>query len=172
MPYEDVVTAFEAAKLGVGVGERYTSEVCALFTKFGKDRKKQPIHEIMPSELQAWLDVQRTPSGELWSLSSKRTNQTRFSSLWEFAVMKGWCSLNICDQLVPIGKISHDVKIYPNQTVINIMAGALSNELTQAIIAPLALGFWGCMRPEEVESKKRFGPRRRANRHLAGITYV
>jgi hypothetical protein len=87
-------------------------------------------------------------------LSTKRTNQQRFSSLWQVAKAKGWCSLNIVDRLEPIGKISVTVEIYPNETTLNIMAAAVSNPLTQQILAPLALGFFGCMRPEEVESAK------------------
>jgi hypothetical protein len=154
MPYEDVVKSFKAAKLLAGVGERYVNEVCGVFERFGAGREKLNFHEIVANDLQVWLDTQKTPAGKLWSKSSKRTNQIRFSSLWEHAIAKGWCSLNITERLTQIGKITHTNKIYDNRTVMNILAGALSNELTQQIIAPLAIGFFGCMRPEEVESKK------------------
>jgi len=77
-----------------------------------------------------------------------------FSSLWAVAVAKGWCSLNITERLEPIGKIPVEVRIYSNDDVLNILAAAMANESTQAVIAPLALGLFGCMRPEEVESVK------------------
>jgi hypothetical protein len=40
------------------------------------------------------------------------------------------------------------------QLISNILAACLSNELTQAILVALVLGFFGCMRPEEVQSVK------------------
>jgi len=154
MPYEGVVAEFKKRKLAAGKSQRYVDEVVDMLMKFGKGREKQLIHEIAASELEGWIKVQRSPAGKLWSLSTKRTSQGRFSSLWEVAKAKGWCSLNIVDRLEPVGKIGVTVQIYPNETTLNIMAAAMSNPLTQQILAPLALGFFGCMRPEEVESAK------------------
>jgi hypothetical protein len=155
MPYEDVVKSHKEAQIKGGTGERYANEVEGLFNRFGKGRMTQPIHQIPTSDLQTWLDDQRDPkTSQLWSRSTKRTQIGRFSGLWEHAIRKGWDSRNITDRLDKIGRIELDNRIYENNIVLNIMAGAMSNDLTQAIIAPLALGFWGCMRPEEVESKK------------------
>ncbi len=155
MAYEDVVAEFKRRKLAAGKTQRYVDEVADLFMRFGEGRERQPIHEIQPAELEDWIKVQKkTRTEQPWSLNTKRTNQGRFSSLWEVAIAKGWCSLNIVDRLEPIGKIGVTVEIYPNETTLNIMAAALSNPLTQQILAPLALGFFGCMRPEEVESAK------------------
>jgi hypothetical protein len=60
-------------------------------------------------------------------LSSKRTNQSLFSSLWEVAIAKGWASRNIVDRLEPVGKIGRVVKIYDNETTLNLMAAIMSN---------------------------------------------
>jgi integrase len=117
--------------------------------KFGVGRERQNIHEIPPGDLEKWVDGQKS-----WGLSSRRTNMSLFSSLWEVAIAKGWCSYNIVDRLEPVGKISRVVKIYSNDTVLNLLAAALSNEHAQMVIAPLALGLFGCMRPEEVEHEK------------------
>jgi hypothetical protein len=46
------------------------------------------------------------------------------------------------------------VRIYPNATTQNLMAAAMSNDLTKMIIAPLALGTFGCMRPDEIQSAR------------------
>ncbi|MGD0411827.1 MAG: hypothetical protein ABSC18_08975 [Verrucomicrobiota bacterium] len=154
MPYADVIAEFKHRKLGAGKTQRYVDEVADLFSRFGKGREKQPIHEIQPSELETWINAQKSPNGETWSLSTKRTNQGRFSSLWEVAKAKGWCSLNIVDRLEPVTNIGVKVEIYSNETTLHIMAAALSSSVTQQILAPLALGFFGCMRPEEVESVK------------------
>jgi hypothetical protein len=105
MPYEDVVTEFKNRKLAAGKGQRYVDEVVGLFARFGAGRERQNIHEIPANDLQVWLNTQKTPDGRLWSLSSKRTNQVRFSSLWAVAIARGWASLNIVDRLEPIKKI-------------------------------------------------------------------
>jgi integrase len=149
MPYEDAVKEFRRRKLAAGKSERYVEEVVDLFKKFGAGREKKNIHEFLPGDLEEWLD-----SHEKWSKSSRRTNTLRFSSLWEVAIAKGWCTLNIVDRLEPVKVQGPDVRIYPNETSLNLLAAVMSNELTQQIIAPMALGFFGCMRPEEVESAK------------------
>ena len=149
MPYVDVVAEFRKRKLAAGTGERYVDEVETLFLKFGEGRLQQAVHEILPADLEKWLD-----SHADWSLSTRRTNQLRFSSLWAVAVAKGWCVLNIVDRLNPVHVPAPPVKVYTNDTTLHIMAAAMSNETTQQVIAPLALGFFGCMRPEEIDSSK------------------
>jgi len=152
--YEDVVAEFETRKLAAGVGKRYVREVVDLFKRFGTGRERQNIHEISPDDLQNWLNTQKTPAGKPWSLSTKKTNQIRFSSLWTVAIAKGWASLNIIDRLEPIKRIGVTTQIFANATTLNIMAAIMSNKLTQAILAPITLGFFGCMRPEEIASEK------------------
>jgi len=154
MPYEDVVAEFRKRKLAAGRTEEYVNEVADLFKKFGMGREKQPIHEILAADLEAWIKTQEDKAHKPWGLSTKRTNQGRFSSLWEVAIAKGWCSLNIVDRLEPVGKIGVTVEIYPNETTLNLMAAVMSNNATKQIIAPMALGFFGCMRPEEAQHEK------------------
>ena len=50
----------------------------------------------------------------------------RFSSLWEVAIAKGWCTLNIVDRLEPVKVPGPDVRIYPNDTTLNILAAVIS----------------------------------------------
>src|ERR1017187_1955488 len=89
MPYSDAVEEFKRRKLAAGKTERYVDEVADMLMKFGDGREKQNIHEILPGDLEQWLDSHRH-----WSKSSRRTNMLRFSSLWEVAIAKGWCTLN------------------------------------------------------------------------------
>jgi hypothetical protein len=154
MPYEDVVAEFRKRKLAVGKTAHYVNEVADLFMKFGAGREKQPIHEILPSDLETWIKAQETKAHKPWGLSSKRTNQGRFSSLWSVAKAKGWCSLNIVERLEPVGKIGVTVEVYSNETTLNLMAAVMSNDATKKIIAPMTLGFFGCMRPEEAQHEK------------------
>jgi hypothetical protein len=174
MPYEDVVAEWKRRKQDAGQSQRYVDEAARMLMKFGKGREKQPIHEILPEELEAWFElhkangdgVQDDKDDEIdtetqddnetrkWGLSTRRTNMGRFSSLWTVAKAKGWCSLNIVDRLEPVGKIGVTVEIYDNATTLNMMTAVMANDATKKIIAPITLGFFGCMRPEEVEHEK------------------
>jgi hypothetical protein len=149
MHYEGAVAEWKRRKLAAGKSERYVEEAAAMLLKFGEGRARQNIHEFQPSELDAWIDGHKA-----WGLSSKKTNMSLFSSLWEVAKAKGWASYNIVDRLEPITRPGPIVEIYSNETTLNLMAAALENKLTQQVVAPLVLGLWGCMRPEESEHEK------------------
>jgi hypothetical protein len=70
------------------------------------------------------------------------------------AVDKGWASQNIVDRLEPIPRPDREVRIYPNNVILNLMSAAMDNEAAQLVIASLASGLFGCMRPEEIQSMK------------------
>ncbi|MGC3957024.1 MAG: hypothetical protein QM813_03380 [Verrucomicrobiota bacterium] len=152
MAYQKVVEEFKNRKLKAGKTHRYVNNTGEFLMRFGSGREQQPIHEISPTDLETWIEAQ--VKQETWSLSTKKTYMTLFSSLWTVAVAKGWASSNIVNRLEKVGKITVKVEIYANETTRNIMAAAMSTPATQQIIAPLALGFFGCMRPEEIESAK------------------
>ncbi len=143
--YEDVIKEWRKRKLDAGKSLEYVDESDRyVLRKFGDGRMRQPIHEIAVKDLQDWINSQG------WSLRSKRTNTGVFSSLWQTAVDLGYTTLNICDRLEAIGEIAPDVRIYPNETVINLLAACISSEITRPVLLPLVLGLFGCMRPEEV----------------------
>ena len=146
-PFDEAVEEWSRRKLASGKSQRYVAEVSGVFMKFGKGREKQPIHEIKPAELEDWFKQQTT-----WRLSSKQTQQSRFSSLWSVAVAKGWCSYNIVDRLEPIKRATPEVKIYENATIIQLLAAILEKTPTQKVLAPILLEAFGCMRPEEVST--------------------
>ena len=147
--YADVVEEFKRRKLAAGKTQRYVKNTGDFLMTFGKGRERQNIHEITPAELEAWIDSHKD-----WSLSTRRTYMLLFSSLWAVAIAKGWATLNIVDRLEPVGKVGVRVEIYPNETTQNVLAAALANPQTQKILAPLVLGLFGCMRPEEISSVK------------------
>jgi hypothetical protein len=155
MPFQDAVTEHVKRKIAAGKTKDYMDECSALLLRFGEGRLRQNMHEIPMSDLQSWINEQP------WGLSSKRTNTSIFSALWQTGKDMGWCSRNICDALEPVGKIGRTVKIYPNDLVLNLMAAVMDSDATQQIIAPTALELFGCMRFEEVtvppEEGKAFG---------------
>jgi len=147
--YKEVVEEWARRKRAASKTERYIHDAQGLMMQFGEGRAQQAIHIIPASDLESWIDSHKS-----WGKSSRRTNMSLFSNLWDTAISKGWCSLNIVERMEPVGKIGREVKIYPNETALQIMAAAMENELTQQVIAPLALGLFGCMRPEEIQSAK------------------
>ena len=151
-PYFEVVEEFRRLKTEAGDSTRYVKNTCAFLHKFGVGREKQNIHEITPADLAKWMSMMAKERG--WSLRTKDTYQILFGSLWSLAINNGWAALNIVDRLQPINLPGKEVKIYTNDETLNLMAAVMSNPATQQIIAPMALGFFGCMRPEEVESKR------------------
>lgn len=150
--YEDVVEEFRTIKKTAGKSTRYVKNTCQFLLKFGKGRLKQNIHEITTEELDAWLN-QQTEENE-WSIKTQETYRLLFSSLWSLAIKRKWCKTNIVEDLEELVVPGQVVKIYENDQVMQILAGVMYDEDTKRILAPISLGFFGCMRPEEVESKR------------------
>jgi hypothetical protein len=157
--YEDVVTEWKRRKKNAGKSERYVYHAAADLLKFAKGQERRPIHEIRAPELGKWIDAQKIQKrgpdfGKPWGLSTRRTNMALFSSLWKVAIACDWVTTNIVDKLEPVGKLGRVKEIYPNETTLNLMAATLETERTKLYLAPMVLGFFGCMRPEEITSEK------------------
>jgi hypothetical protein len=147
--YSKAVDEFSEIKKATGKSDRYVDEVVGILKRFGEGQEKRFIHLIQPTELETWIHAQKN-----WGKKSKATNLTRFSSLWTVAVNKGWCTYNIVDRVEPISAPSPEVRIYSNDTVCNLLGAVLHSELTKPVLVEFILGFFGCMRPEEVQSVK------------------
>ena len=74
------------------------------------------------------------------------------------------------ERLEPIKKSGQVVKMHSNEDTLNIMASAMANPPTQKILASLALGFFGCMRPEEINSSKAIAAGMSGTKLFAGMT--
>jgi hypothetical protein len=157
--YEDCVAEWKRRKQNAGKDEKYLYHAGVDLMKFGKGQERRPIHEITAKELGAWIDAQKIMKpgkdyGKPWGLSTRRTWMSLFSGLWECAIAIDAAVVNIVEKLEPVGEISRIKRLYPNETTKRLMAGALENKQTQTHLVVLALGFFGCMRPEEVSSQK------------------
>lgn len=155
MPYTKAVDAWKDRKRAAGKSEAYIDEASSLLMRFGKGREQQNIHEITTAELQSWLNGQMKPAHGgpptgTWGLSSKKTNTSLFSSLWEVAVAMGWASINIVDRLEPVSLPAPVVKIYTNEAILDLLAALMENVATQKALLPVVLGAFCCMRPEEI----------------------
>ena len=146
--FDLAVEEWKTVKLGKGASQRYVNESAQVFMRFAEGRTKEFVHRFNFTDLEKWEMKEAKEKG--WGLSTKKDYRRIFSSLWSVFVRKGWTKVHICDRLEPITAPPPDVRIYPNEIVLNIMAGALEDDVTKQAIASLALGFFGCMRPEEI----------------------
>jgi integrase len=147
-PFDDAVREWKAVKLGKGASQRYVDEAEQVFNRFAEGKTKEFVHRFTHLDLEAWEAKQAKT--RKWGLSTKKDYRRIFSSLWSVFIRKGWTKNHICKRLEPIHAPPPDVRIYPNEIVLQLMAGALEDDVTRSVIAPLALGLFGCMRPEEI----------------------
>ena len=152
MEYSKVVAEWFRRKTEAGKTSRYVENTRDVLLKFGEGREQVHIHKITATTLEEWFSQQAKEND--WSLSTKRTYLLLFSSLWTVAIAKGWATLNITERMDEIIVPVPPVKIYENQRVIHILAGVLSNTATHSVLAPVVIGLFGCMRPEEISSDK------------------
>jgi integrase len=68
----------------------------------------------------------------------------------------GWVAENIVERLEPVGKLKTNIEIFEYETCERLMAASLANTLHERVVAPLALGMFVGMRPEEI-SHPNFG---------------
>jgi integrase/recombinase XerD len=150
MPYDKAVDEWHRRKEVAGKSARYLRDASSMMMKLAKGKEKQMIHEFTSKDVEEFLDAHPE-----WSKSSRRTNMSIFSGLWDTAVKKGWCSINVVDSLDPVGKIGREVSIYSYEETLNLMAGVMENDATSSrVLVVFTLGLFGCMRPEELQSKK------------------
>ena len=107
MPYAKAIDKWKDRKLAAGKSEEYVNEAASVLMRFGEGQEQRNLHEITATELQEWLNLQMKPEHGgpktgTWGLSSKKTNTSLFSSLWEVGEDLGWCSVNIVNRLEPV----------------------------------------------------------------------
>jgi integrase len=147
--YEDAVAEWKRRKLKAGKDCRYVKETAQLLLRFAKGQLHRAISEFLADELEIWMDKQE------WDLPTRKSNIGRFSSLWKVALDRRWVTENIVERLEPVGKISVDPEIFEYDTCLRLMAVSLL-PCCNRIIAPVSLGLFGGMRPDEA-SHEAFG---------------
>ncbi len=145
--YEEAVKEWKRRKLKAGRDSRYVDEAAQLLLRFAAGQHRRAIGEFLPEELEAWMDAQK------WDLATRKSNMGRFSSLWKVAVDRRWAVENIVARLEPIGDISVEPEIFTNASCLRLMAVSLLPRCNR-IIAPLALGLFCGMRPDEIGHEK------------------
>lgn len=145
VPYAEAVESLEKAKDKSGKDSRYVQETAGLLLKFADGQTERLISSFTANELETWINSQK------WGLSTRKSNMGRFSSLWTHALNKQWVTENIVDRLEKVGKIVVNPEKFDNSTCLKLLAWSLANDDHKRVIAPLVLGMFCGMRPEEID---------------------
>lgn len=144
----EAVKNHAASKLGAGKDARYVEETSKLLLKFAAGKTERLISEFTHTELDDWIKIQA------WGLCTKKSNMGRFSSLWAYALKQRWVLENIVDRLEAVGKIPVTPEKFNNETCLRLLAWSLANDNHKRVLAPLVLGLFTGMRPEEITHPK------------------
>lgn len=88
---ENVITELLAAKIASGRSSRYSVSLGIPLKQFVKGRERLPIAGIGLRDVEAFLDSK--------SINSRQTLRARLSTLFRFAVRRGYRADNPCDRL-------------------------------------------------------------------------
>lgn len=89
-----VIMELQAAKLASGKSARYAHSLSMLLQQFAKGRESIPIASIGLQDVESFLNAK--------NFRSRQTLRARLSTLFRFAVCRGYRSDNPCDRLEPV----------------------------------------------------------------------
>lgn len=88
---KDVIKELLATKTAAGRVAEYLKVLKIVLNQFSKGIEEQMIDTIQVGHIESFLDSK--------SLASRSTNRSRISTLFKFAVRRGYCIKNPCEQL-------------------------------------------------------------------------
>ncbi len=122
----------------------YLATLDGFLRDFAQGREEMRIVSVTPNDIAGWLDAH-----ENWSLSSRATAVTRVSTLFAFAVRRGYLAKNPCDAL---DKISIELK--PPAILTVAQCGTVIGWIRKhwpATLGWFALCLFAGVRPEEAD---------------------
>jgi integrase len=138
---ENVIGELAAAKVASGRSIRYAESLSLLLRQFAKGRERAPIAGLGVREVETFLNSK--------NLNSRQTLRARLSTLFRFAVRRGYRADNPCDRLesVRVGK-SAPVVLTVDQTkaCLDFLDAKKSGALAWFVLTTFA-----GLRPEEAE---------------------
>ena len=130
-----------AAKLGAGKSERYLAGFKSVLNGFIKGREEMPISSITFTDCEAFMNTKK--------LAYRSTIRARLSTLFNFAVRRGYMEANPCYRLEAVTYVKPPPKVFTPMQVGRCVVWLRRN-------SPRALGwfvlttFYG-LRPEEAQ---------------------
>ena len=128
-----------AAKQQANRRERYTKSLAAYLHQFARGREETLLASLTVAEVESWLN--KFPSA--WT---RKTWFTRLSTLFSFAVRRGYLEKNPCDR---IERVTVDVT---PPAILTPAQSQLLLKIVPNVCRPyLILGLFAGIRPEEIE---------------------
>lgn len=143
MPLREAISEFITAKRGANRRESYVEAIERTMIMFCKGRETQPIHTVSAKDIVDWAE-----SRDLQPQTVK-TAYARFSSLFTFAVKRGWVTENPVSKLESIADDLGPPEIWTVAEVERIFRFCHKN--MQEFVTYFALGTLAGIRPFELE---------------------
>jgi len=137
---EDVIAELSSAKVATGRSHRYADSLTLLLHQFAKGRERLPIADVHLTDVEGFLDSK--------GLHSRQTLRARLSTLFRFAVRRGYRADNPCDRLESIKVVKTAPAILTIEQTRKCLAAL--DEKPRAL-AWFALTTFAGLRPEEAE---------------------
>jgi len=134
----DAIGKLLAAKKTANLRSNYVDSLKFYNTKFAKGREQTPLNQFTFKDVEAWL-------AQFENANARQTWLNRISTLFSFAVRRGWIAANPCDRIDRV-RVDHN----PPAILTPKQAGALL-ALVPTLSRPyLILTLFAGIRPEEV----------------------
>jgi integrase len=140
-PLERVIAELLAAKIAVGRSRRYSASLAIPLNQFARGRERIPIAAVGLREVEGFLNSK--------NLCSRQTLRARLSTLFRFAVRRGYRADNPCDRLEPIKAVKSPPEILSVEQTTKCLKW-LDTERSRAFAWFVLTTFAG-LRPEEAE---------------------
>lgn len=126
------------AKRVAGCRESYVTNLGQFLAAFAKGREAMRIEEVTPESIEEWL-----------AAGNRITKAARLSTLFGFAVRRGWIAGNPCKQLEHTRADRHPPQILTHRQVLKAVAYTRLHE--PECLAWLAVTLFAGLRPEEAD---------------------
>jgi integrase len=132
-----------ASKLANGRDQEYVKNMRQALDKFAAGQGERSLVTITGDEVENYIrSVADTPGYKISLIN-------RFSTLFAFAIMKGWLENNPCDR-IERPKLVYEVEVLSNAEVVKLLSAARAKHA--AFLQWYVLGLFCGLRPEEADA--------------------
>ena len=122
-PVAAVVVELLKVKEARGASDRYRADLASRLNRFARDCKRDACN-VTASDIQAWLDGQKTDEGKALSPQSYKNYRTVLHTLFEFAVARGYAADNPVEGVEKLKVRNGDVEIFTPVEIARLLEAA------------------------------------------------
>ncbi len=144
-PVAETVAELLLARRNDGSSGRYLEDLKSRLGRFAEDCHKDACN-VGTSDIQVWLDSQKTDKGRPLSRQSRKNYRTVLNTLFQFAVKRGYAADNPVHDVEKPKVRDGDVAIFTPTEIARLLAAA-----SPEFLPSLALGAFAGLRSAEIE---------------------